>query len=93
VAAIAGISQVISEINSFQASIASAVEQQSATTNGMTGELHSAAEGASQAHGGIEGVVASATKTRANAQTSSQAAQQIASLARELETAVSTFTY
>lgn len=93
VQAIAGIANVIGEINSFQASIASAVEQQSATTNGMSAELHNAAEGAALVHGGVDGVVAASAKTRANAEMSNIAAEQMATLAHELENAVSAFSF
>ncbi|GAB47504.1 methyl-accepting chemotaxis protein [Mobilicoccus pelagius] len=79
VAAISEIGSIIAQINDSQATIASAVEEQTATTNEMSRSVHDAAEGAS----GIAGGLAHATR---DSSTSSEAARHTAATADELAT-------
>jgi methyl-accepting chemotaxis protein len=84
VAAIGTVSEVITQINNISATIAAAVEEQSATTNEMTRNVSEAASGASAISVNIEGVAEAAEGTLSRAQESQKAAQELASIASEL---------
>jgi hypothetical protein len=84
VAAIGRVSGIINQINDISATIASAVEEQSATTNQMTRNTNEAASGAGNISSNIEGVAKSATGTLSRAQASHKAAQELASIAMQL---------
>ena len=77
VAAIGEIGSIIAQINDTQATIASAVEQQTATTNEISRSVHDAAAGAS----GIASGLARATQ---DSTTSMEAARHTADTAAEL---------
>jgi methyl-accepting chemotaxis protein len=93
VEAISGIHEVIERINDYQNTIASAVEQQSATTNGMTQDLGRAAGGTAQISRELADVVAVTTATRAAAQTAETTAAELADISGRLNTLVSAFRY
>jgi methyl-accepting chemotaxis protein len=84
VAAIATVSGVIHQINNISATIAAAVEEQSATTQEMTRNTSEAAGGAGEISVSIGGVAQAAEGTLARAQESQKAAQELASIASEL---------
>jgi methyl-accepting chemotaxis protein len=84
VQAIATVSKVINQINDISATIAAAVEEQSATTNEMTRNSTEAARGASDISTNIGGVAQAADGTSARAQESQKAAQELAAIAGEL---------
>ena len=84
VAAIGTVSGVIHQINAISATIAAAVEEQSATTNEMTRNASEAASGAGEISGNIGGVAQAAEGTLARARDSQKAAQELASIATEL---------
>jgi methyl-accepting chemotaxis protein len=84
VAAIETVSGVIHEINSISATIATAVEEQSATTNEMTRNANEAAHGAGNISVSIEGVARAAEGTLERAKESQKAAQGLATVAEEL---------
>jgi len=91
VAAIGGVSGVINQINNISATIAAAVEQQSATTNEMTRNVSEAATGAGDIAVTIDGVTKTADSTLAQAQESQKAAQELVSIAMELSTLMRRF--
>jgi methyl-accepting chemotaxis protein len=93
VAAIGQISAIIASINDYQLTIASAVEEQTATTNEMSRGVQEAAMGSSEIASNITGV---ATSADTSAQVLSQMGDSVAELARlsaDLRTRVETFTY
>jgi methyl-accepting chemotaxis protein len=91
VEAISGIHEIIERINDYQNTIASAVEQQSATTNGMTQDLSRAAGGTSQISRELADVVAVTAATRSAAQTTETTANELADISSRLNTLVSAF--
>jgi len=84
VAAIGTVSAVITQINNISATIATAVEEQSATTNEMTRNSREAATGASDISANIGGAAQAAEGTSSRAQESQKAAQELASIAEQL---------
>jgi hypothetical protein len=82
--AIGTVSGVINQINDISATIAAAVEEQSATTNEMTRNASEAATGASNISENIGGVAQAADGTSAKAQESQKAAQELSAIASEL---------
>lgn len=82
--AIATVSGVIHQINSISATIAAAVEEQSATTNEMSRNAGEAANGANGISANIGGVAHAADGTLLRAQESQQAAQELSSIALQL---------
>ncbi len=91
VAAIGTVSGVINQINSISATIAAAVEEQSATTNEMTRNTSEAASGAGDISVNIGGVAQAAEGTLSRAQESQKAAQELASIATELSSLMRQF--
>ena len=83
-AAIGTVSGVIHKINDISATIAAAVEEQSATTNEMMRNAGEAASGAGDISANINGVAQAADGTSARAQESQKAAEQLASIAAQL---------
>jgi methyl-accepting chemotaxis protein len=90
-AAIGTVSGVIHQINNISATIAVAVEEQSATTNEMTRNVSEAASGASDISVNIGGVAEAAEGTLSRAQESQKAAQQLASIATQLSSLMRQF--
>jgi methyl-accepting chemotaxis protein len=93
VEAIAGIGDVIERINDYQNTIASAVEEQSATTSNMTGDLNRAAGGTSQISRELADVVSVTATTRDAAQATERTAGDLADIATRLNTMVAAFRY
>ena len=82
---------VIARINDIQNSIASAVEEQTATTNEIARNISETAKGSSDIANNITGVASAATETRASAAVSKDAAQQLSTLAAALSDIVGHF--
>jgi methyl-accepting chemotaxis protein len=82
VAAISEISQIIASINDYQLTIASAVEEQTATTNEMSRSVAEAATGSGEIATNITGVAAAAAES---SQTLNQMGGSIGELARMSE--------
>jgi methyl-accepting chemotaxis protein len=91
VTAIADIAQTIARISDLQLSIASAVEEQTSTTVEMARGVAHAASGAGEIATAIADVAAAAGTTMADALESSRAAEELATITRDLEAAVRKF--
>jgi methyl-accepting chemotaxis protein len=91
--AIAEITEVIARINDFQTTIASAVEEQTATTNEMNRNVAEAATGSGEIAVNISGVAAAAQVTTEGVSDTQRAATDVARLAADLQTLVGRFTY
>jgi len=89
--AIGTISDVITRINDIQGTIASAVEQQTATTNEITRHVTEAAGGAGEIAANVTGVAQAAQDTSSGASSVQASAQDLARLAEELNLTVSRF--
>jgi methyl-accepting chemotaxis protein len=91
VTAIATISQIIDSINGFQTTIASAVEEQTATTNEMSRNVTEAATGSTEIAMNITGVASAAELTTQGVSDSRQALQSLAEMSVGLKTLVGQF--
>jgi len=91
VAAIAEIAAIIEQINDTQSTIASAVEEQTATTNEMSRSVTEAATGSTDIASTIMGVARTAAETTAAAGSTAQAADELARMAAELQQLVGQF--
>ncbi len=93
VQAITEISSIIAQINDTQATIASAVEEQTATTNEMGRNVAEAATGSNDIANNITGVARSASDTTSAAASTSGAADELAKMANQLQKLVGAFAY
>jgi methyl-accepting chemotaxis protein len=93
VEAIGMISSVIVQINDISNTIASAVEEQDATTNEMSRSVGEASRGAGEISKNIAGVAEAAQSTSHGAGDSEKAAQQLAHMSTELRELVGQFKY
>jgi methyl-accepting chemotaxis protein len=93
VSAINQISQVIGQISDIQTTIASAIEEQSATTNEIGRTLAEAAKGSTDISKNIGGVAEAAHATTVGATDTSKSAQSLEKMAAELRTLISQFRY
>jgi methyl-accepting chemotaxis protein len=84
VAAISQIGQIIGQINDFQNTIASAVEEQAATTNEIARSAGAASKNSSEISGNITKVSVAAKETTDGANNTWSAAQDLSRLAAEL---------
>ena len=91
VEAIGSITGVINQINDISGTIATAVEEQSATTNEMSRNVQEAAKGSGEISQNIQGVATAAESTTRGAQDTLKAAQQLTEMATQLGTLVSQF--
>ncbi len=89
--AIGSITGVINQVNEISGTIATAVEEQSATTNEMTRNVADAAKGAGEITHNIEGVAQAAQGTSNSAQESQKAANELAQMAEQLRGLVGQF--
>jgi methyl-accepting chemotaxis protein len=89
--AIGEISTIIGQINDYQLSIASAVEQQTATADEMTRHVSDAAAGSAQIAHHISTVAGVAERTTGDLEESRQAATSLCELSTELHAVVSKF--
>ncbi|MGY1824710.1 methyl-accepting chemotaxis protein [Geodermatophilus sp. SYSU D00079] len=93
VAAIGRISEVIGQINDFQLTIASAVEEQTATTSEMSRSVSEAAGGSREIAANITGVSAAAGSTTQALTRTRSSVDRLTGMAADLRTAVTRFTY
>jgi methyl-accepting chemotaxis protein len=93
VSAIAQISEVIHQISDIQNTIASAVEEQSATTNEISRNLAEAAKGGLDITKNITGVAEAARQTTSGAVDTQKSAQSLERMAAELQELVAQFKY
>jgi methyl-accepting chemotaxis protein len=93
VEAIGRISDIIDRINGFQETIASAVEEQTATTNEMSRSVAEAATGSGEIATNITGVATSAEDSTRVLSDLGSAVSELASMAARLESQTSVFTY
>ena len=89
--AIATIGAVINQISDISSTIATAVEEQSATTNEMSRNVTEAAKGSTEITQNIAGVSQAAQGTSSSAHESMKAAQQLAQMSTQLRSLVEQF--
>jgi methyl-accepting chemotaxis protein len=89
--AIARISQTIEDVNSYQTTIASAVEEQSATTGEISGSISHAAIGASSIASDVASVAHAATSSTQGITEAQRAAGELARLSSDLQRLVQRF--
>jgi methyl-accepting chemotaxis protein len=89
--AIGQISTVIGEINDFQATIAAAVEEQTATTNEMNRNVAEAASGSQSIANAISGLAAGTQETNSRVEDAQRAAAELSRMSGQLQEAVSRF--
>ncbi|MBZ5725793.1 MAG: hypothetical protein LAP87_12435 [Acidobacteriia bacterium] len=93
VQAIGEIGAIINQINDISNSIASAVEEQTVTTNEINRSMAEASRGVGDITKNITGVAVAAKDTTQGANNSQQAAQELSQMASRLQTVVSRFTF
>jgi methyl-accepting chemotaxis protein len=93
VTGIAEISQVITRINDFQNTIASAVEEQTATTNEVNRNVGNAATGTSEIAQNIAGVADAASSTTRGVAEAHRSATELARMSAQLRELVGRFNY
>jgi methyl-accepting chemotaxis protein len=91
VSAIATISEVILRINDISNTIATAVEEQNATTNEMARNVSEAAHGSGEITGNIAGVAQAAESTSRGASDTQKAAQDLVQMSTQLRGLVEQF--
>jgi methyl-accepting chemotaxis protein len=91
VEAIASISEVINQVNDISSTIATAVEEQNATTNEMSRNVSDAAHGSGEIASNISGVAEAAQGTTRGASDTQKASQQLVETAAELRRLVEQF--
>jgi methyl-accepting chemotaxis protein len=89
--AIRRMSEVVEEINQYQATIASAVEEQSATTAEMSRSVAEAAVGAEKIAGNIAGVADAAVTTTDGVTATQHAVTELGSMSQDLRRLVGQF--
>ncbi len=93
VAAIGRISDVIGQINDYQLTIASAVEEQTATTSEMSRSVSEAAQGSGQIADNITGVSTAADSTTQALTQTRAAVDELSRMAADLRTTVGRFSF
>jgi methyl-accepting chemotaxis protein len=89
--AIASISGVINQINDISSTIATAVEEQNATTNEMSRNVSEAAHGSGEITSNIAGVAQAAESTSRGASDTQKAAEQLVAMSNQLRGLVDQF--
>ncbi|HEY4568340.1 MAG TPA: methyl-accepting chemotaxis protein [Kribbella sp.] len=93
VGAIEEISAIVAQISDRQTTIASAVEEQTATTNEMSRSVQEAATGTAEIAGNITGVSTAAESTTQALTQTRTAVDELSRMAADLRTTVGRFTY
>ncbi len=93
VTAIGEIGQIITQINDISNSIASAVEEQTVTTNEINRSMAEASKGVGDITKNITGVALAAKETTQGANDTQKAARELSEMAARLQTAVARFTF
>ena len=91
VEAIGSISGIISKVNDISSTIATAVEEQSATTSEISNNVSEAARGSGEVAKNITGVAQAAQSTSSGATESLRAAQALAQMSTQLQSLVAQF--
>ncbi|MCM3661942.1 methyl-accepting chemotaxis protein [Georgenia satyanarayanai] len=91
--AIGDISRIVGQINGYQLTIASAVEEQTATTNEMARSVTEAATGSGEIASNITGVAAAAASTTEVLGQLNGAADEMARMSADLQARVAQFTH
>ncbi len=91
--AIGDISRIVGQINDYQLTIASAVEQQTATTNEMARSVTEAATGSGEIASNITGVATAAASTTEVLGQLNGAADELARMSADLQARVAQFTH
>jgi methyl-accepting chemotaxis protein len=91
VEAIGTISGIIDQVNQISATIATAVEEQSATTSEMSRNVTEAARGSEEVSRNIAGVAQAAHSTSSGATESQKAAKHLAEMSTQLRELVARF--
>jgi methyl-accepting chemotaxis protein len=89
--AIGTISEVINQINGISSTIATAVEEQNATTNEMSRNVSDAARGSGEITSNIAGVAQAAESTSHGASDTQKAAQDLVETSKQLRRLVEQF--
>jgi methyl-accepting chemotaxis protein len=89
--AIASISGVINQVSDISGTIATAVEEQSATTNEMARNVNEAAQGSGEITSNIAGVAEAAQGTTRGATDTQKASQQLVEMSTQLRSLVGQF--
>ncbi|MQA33337.1 methyl-accepting chemotaxis protein [Modestobacter roseus] len=92
VGAIGEISSVIAQINDFQATIAAAVEEQTATTNEMNRNVGEAATSSQSIASAISGLAAGTAETNQRVDETQRSAAELSRMSDQLQAAVHRFT-
>jgi len=90
---ISDVSEIIERIHEIQTTIAAAVEEQSTTTAEIGKTVHEAARGSSQIAEGIADVAQASEGTAAGSSSILDAAQELASMATQLQSSVQRFKF
>ena len=93
VTAIGEISEIINKINDIQNTIASAVEEQTATTNEIGRNVNEAAKGTSEIAENVTTVATAAESTTVGATETQKSASELSEMASELKNVVSQFQF
>jgi methyl-accepting chemotaxis protein len=93
IGAIGQISTIINQINDISNTIASAVEEQTATTNEMARNVAEAAKGSAEIAANISGVAQAARSTSDGATNTMTASETLSRMAADLQALVSRFKY
>jgi len=93
VEAIAQIGKIINQINDIQNTIASAVEEQTATTGEISRNVNEAAKGSNEIAQNITGVAQAARSTTEGASNTKSSADELTKIASDLQKLVSQFKY
>jgi methyl-accepting chemotaxis protein len=93
VEAIAQIGKIINQINDIQNTIASAVEEQTATTGEISRNVAEAAKGSSEIAQNITGVAQAAKSTTEGASNTKSSADELSRMAMDLQKLVAQFKY
>ncbi|WP_337062362.1 methyl-accepting chemotaxis protein [Kineococcus sp. G2] len=89
--AIGGITEVIARIDALQATIAAAVEEQSATTNEMVRNVTEVSTGSQEIAANVSGLADAAARTTSSAARTAGAAEEVSGAADDLRQIVGTF--
>lgn len=92
VKAIARVSEIINQVNDIQSTIASAVEEQTATTSEIVRNVGEAAKGMTEISKNISGVAQAAADTSKGASDTQCASKDLAKMSTELQSLVGRFT-
>jgi methyl-accepting chemotaxis protein len=93
VAAIGEIGTIINQINDISNSIASAVEEQTVTTNEINRSMAEASKGVGEISRNINGVAQAAKETTQGANDTQKASRELSEMAARLQAAVARFTF